>query len=271
MDRNPQAKQMADESMVRTLAAQIEAIWPQEEPIVRASGWPANVLDVGCGTGEFTSRIARLFPAARVTGVDLVEASLELARARCADLGDRVRFARGDAYELAFADATFDFVGCRHVLQAIPDAPRVLGELVRVLAPGGRLHVIAEDYGMIHAVSPTVDLAKFWFEQPRAFARATGTDLHIGRHIAGHLSALSVRVEDVAIHYIAVDTLRVPRATFAAIFEAWRDGYVPALHEHVGTPEPELRAAFDATIDAIRDPNGYALWLVPLVTARRAS
>jgi hypothetical protein len=61
----------------------------------------------------------------------------------------------------------------------------------------------------------------------------------------------------------------VPRATFAAIFEAWRDGYVPALHEQVGTPETELRAAFDATIDAIRDPDGYALWLVPLVTARR--
>jgi ubiquinone/menaquinone biosynthesis C-methylase UbiE len=267
MDRNPQAAQMADESMVRTLAAQIEAIWPQEAPIVRANVAPAAVLDVGCGTGEFTSRIARVFPAARAIGVDLVDASLELARVRCADLGDRVRFARGDAYELAFADAAFDFVACRHVLQAIPDAPRVLGELVRVLAPGGRLHVIAEDYGMIHVVSQRVDLAKFWFETPRAFARATGTDLHIGRHIVGHLSTLPVT--DVAMHYIAVDTLRVERATFAAIFEAWRDGYVPAICEHVGTPEVELRASFDATIDAIRDPNGYALWLVPLVTARR--
>ncbi len=267
MDRNPQAKQMADESMVRTLAAQVEAIWPQEEPIVRASPAPSQILDVGCGTGEFTSRVARLFPAARAIGVDLVDASLDLARARCADLGDRVRFARGDAYELAFADGAFDFVACRHVLQAIPDAPRVLAELVRVLAPGGRLHVIAEDYGMIHAVSQQVDLAKFWFETPRAFARATGTDLHVGRHVVGHLSKLPVT--DVAMHYIAVDTLRVPRATFAAIFEAWRDGYVPALHEYVGTPEAELRAAFDATIDAIHEPKGYALWLVPVVTARR--
>jgi ubiquinone/menaquinone biosynthesis C-methylase UbiE len=266
MDRNPQAKQMADESMVRTLAAQIEVIWPQEEPIVRANA-AAKILDVGCGTGEFTSRIARLFPAAQVTGVDLVDASLELARTRCAELGDRVRFQRGDAFELAFADGAFDFVACRHVLQAIPDAPRVLAELVRVLAPGGRLHVIAEDYGMIHAVSQHVDLATFWFETPRAFARATGTDLHVGRHIVGHLRALPVA--EIAMHYIAVDTLRVPRATFAAIFEAWRDGYVPALVEHVGRPEAELRAAFDATTEAIRDPNGYALWLVPVVTARR--
>jgi ubiquinone/menaquinone biosynthesis C-methylase UbiE len=266
MDRNPQAKQMADESMVRTLAAQADAIWPQEEPIVRACT-PTRILDVGCGTGEFTSRIARLFPAARATGVDLIEASLALARTRCAELGDRVTFQRADAFELPFGDAAFDFVACRHMLQAIPDAPRVLGELVRVLAPGGRLHVIAEDYGMIHVVSPKADLAKFWFEVPRAFGRATGTDLHVGRHVVGYLRKLPV--DDVQMHYIAVDTVRVPRATFAAIFEAWRDGYVDALHEHVGRSLSEIRAAFDATIDGIRDPDGFALWLVPLVTARR--
>jgi ubiquinone/menaquinone biosynthesis C-methylase UbiE len=267
-DRNPQAKQMADESMVRTLAAQIDAIWPQERPIVAAyDPPPARILDVGCGTGEFTSRIARELPHATAVGVDLVESSLELARARTADLGGRVRYERGDAYELAFGDASFDLVACRHVLQAIPDAPRVLAELVRVLAPGGRLHVIAEDYGMIHAVSSKVDLATFWFEAPRAFARATGTDLHVGRHVAGHLRALPV--DDVRMHYIAVDTVRVPRATFAAIFDAWRDGYVEPLAAVLDRPEAEVRAAFEATIDAIRDPNGFALWLVPLVTARR--
>jgi ubiquinone/menaquinone biosynthesis C-methylase UbiE len=267
-DRNPQAKQMADESMVRTLAAQIDAIWPQEQPIVAAyAPPPARILDVGCGTGEFTSRIAREFPRATAIGVDLIDTSLELARRRCADLGSRVRFERGDAYALGFDDASFDLVACRHVLQAIPDAPRVLAELVRVLAPGGRLHVIAEDYGMIHAVSAKADLAKFWFEAPRAFARATGTDLHVGRHIVGHLRALPVG--DVRVHYIAVDTLRVPRATFAAIFEAWRDGYVEALAPVLDRPEADVRSFFDATIDAINDPDGFALWLVPLVTARR--
>jgi ubiquinone/menaquinone biosynthesis C-methylase UbiE len=271
MDRNPQAKQMADESMVRTLAAQADAIWPQEQPIVAAYA-PNRLLDVGCGTGEFTSRVARLFPKAAAIGVDLVETSLELARTRCADLGNRVTFQCGDAYELPFGDGAFDLVACRHVLQAIPDAPRVLAELVRVLAPGGRLHVIAEDYGMIHVVGrrlgTQVDLAKFWFETPRAFARATGTDLHVGRHVVGHLRALPV--DDVRVHYVAVDTLRVPRETFAAIFEAWRDGYVEPIAAHVGRPAAEIRAAFDATVDAIRDPEGFALWLVPVITARRA-
>ena len=51
---NPQGRQMADESMIRTLAAQIEAIWPQEKSLINFYRLPRNarVLDVGAGTGE---------------------------------------------------------------------------------------------------------------------------------------------------------------------------------------------------------------------------
>ena len=57
---NPQGEQMADESMIRTLAAQIEAIWPQEKTLIDFYRLPRNarVLDVGAGTGEFSARIA---------------------------------------------------------------------------------------------------------------------------------------------------------------------------------------------------------------------
>src|SRR4051812_27534548 len=69
-DRNPQAKEMADESMVRNLSAQAEAIWPQELPLVRRYS-ARDILDVGCGTGEITVRLAAEFPDARITGIDL--------------------------------------------------------------------------------------------------------------------------------------------------------------------------------------------------------
>src|SRR5678815_5917732 len=54
IDLNPQAAQMADESMVRTLAAQAQAIWPQEAPLLLRYRLPQEpaVLDAGCGTGE---------------------------------------------------------------------------------------------------------------------------------------------------------------------------------------------------------------------------
>src|SRR4051812_11732510 len=98
-----QAKEMAHESMVRNLAAQAEAIWPQEEPIFdRHPVGEGAVLDVGCGTGEITARLAEKFARASFVGLDLEEPHLERARARCAAFGARVRFERGDALALPY-------------------------------------------------------------------------------------------------------------------------------------------------------------------------
>jgi Methyltransferase domain len=112
---------MADESMVRNLAAQAEAIWPQEEPIFeRHPPGCGAVLDVGCGTGEITARLAEKFPNASFTGVDLEGTHLARARVRGASFGSRVQFEVGDALALSFADATFDLVVCRHLIRQFP-------------------------------------------------------------------------------------------------------------------------------------------------------
>jgi SAM-dependent methyltransferase len=254
---------MADESMVRNLAAQAEAIWPQEEPIMRTHGDPRAILDVGCGTGEISSRLAALFPQAHVTGVDLIEPHLALARQRYAALADRLAFQQADAFELPFAERSFDLVVCRHMLQAVPHAERVIAEMVRVARPGAKLHLLVEDYDMIHA-SGANDVSSFWHVGPRVFGGATGTDLFVGRNVHRHLRALPV--EDVRTHYVIVDTERVPRETFAAIFTAWRDGYADDLAAPLGWAPADVRAQFDATIESVR--TGYAVWFVPVVTAR---
>src|SRR6266550_960702 len=173
-----QAKEMADESMVRNLAAQAEAIWPQEEPIFMRHPPAGDVLDVGCGTGEITARLAAKFPSASFVGVDLEEPHLMRARARCAESGSRVRFQVGDALALPFDDASFNFVVCRHLIQAVPDPSRVLQEIRRVLRPGGRMHIIAEDYGMLFCHPTTLDSDGFWQRLPPRYAAAVGCDLH---------------------------------------------------------------------------------------------
>ncbi|MEO8846597.1 MAG: methyltransferase domain-containing protein [Kofleriaceae bacterium] len=263
MDRNPQGREMADESMVRNLAAQALAIWPQEQALFQRYA-PSSILDLGCGTGEITSRLATLFPAATAIGVDIIEAHLALARDRYASFGERLRFTTGDAFELAYPNASFDLAVCRHVLQSVPEPERVLAEMVRVTRPGGYLHVLAEDYGMITAPSAAFDTAKFWFEAPLAIGRAMGCDNHIGRHTWGHLAKLPV--DDIRIDYLHIDTLRVPREYLVSIFTAWRDGYVPVIVELTGMAEVDVRAAFDATIEAAR--TGYALWTIPIASAR---
>jgi 2-polyprenyl-3-methyl-5-hydroxy-6-metoxy-1,4-benzoquinol methylase len=100
-DLNPQARQMADESMVRGLRAQAQAIWPQEVPLIRRYALPAEarILDAGCGTGEITSRLAELFPQARVLGVDIIDSHLELARSRYRELAPRLAFEHQSIFE----------------------------------------------------------------------------------------------------------------------------------------------------------------------------
>lgn len=264
-DLNPQREQMADESMVRNLAGQAEAIWPQEEPLFRRYGLAEDIriLDAGCGTGEVSSRLATLYRKSTVLGVDIIESHLELARRRFAAFGERLRFEHRDLFALGLPERSFDLVVCRHVVQAIPDAPKVFGELVRVTRPGGRLHVIAEDYGMIFFPEEALDPSVFWHEGPVQFGRSTGTDLHVGRRAWSHLRALGLR--DLTVDYLVVDTVRVSRNTFAAIWEAWRDGYAEAISKHTRFSLQEARAYFDQMIATIRDETKYAAWIVPVV------
>ena len=259
---------MADESMVRNLAAQAEAIWPQEEPIFdRHPPGIGSVLDVGCGTGEIVERLATKYPQATFAGVDLEEQHLERARLRCARFGSRVRFQAGDALALPFDDQQFDLAVCRHMLQAVPDAPRALGEIRRVLRAGGRAHLIAEDYGMLWCHPTELDADGFWQVIPPRYAAAIGCDLHIGRKMFTLLQDLKMR--DIAVDYIVVDTLRVPRDTFARIWEAWRDGFAESIAQHSGISPEEIEQRFREMIDCARDPHGYALWQVPLWTAAK--
>jgi len=267
-DLNPQAQQMADESMVRNLAAQAQAIWPQEAPLFGryALAADARILDAGCGTGEAASRLAELFPNASVLGVDIIDAHLELARSRYRSLAARLSFEHQSIYDLEAADRSFDLTVCRHVIHSIPYPERVLAELTRVTRPGGRLHLIPEDYGMLHFQRGALDPQDFWHVVPARFGAATGTDLFIGRNIFGILAAMGL--EAITIDYIVVDTLRVPRQTFAAILEAWRDGYVDPIAELTPITRDQALAYFEQMIADIRDPRRYAVWMVPVVSAR---
>ena len=102
-DLNPQAKQMADESMVRTLdgagARHLAAGGPAAPGATRSRPKP-RILDAGCGTGEAASRLAELFPRARVLGVDIIDDHLERARSRYAKLAPRLAFEHQSVFEL---------------------------------------------------------------------------------------------------------------------------------------------------------------------------
>ena len=96
---------------------------------------PARVVDVGCGTGDLTERLARE-AAVPVVAVDLSRRMAELARAR------GLPTANADIGRLPFPDGTFDRVTVAFGLRNMTRKEVALGEMYRVLKPGGMALVL---------------------------------------------------------------------------------------------------------------------------------
>lgn len=111
----------------------------------RPSGLPvaADLLIAGCGTGREAALWSLRFPDARITAIDISEASLAYARERCGALGlDRIDFRRLDLQSVAELDKAFDFISCSGVLHHLPDPEGGWAALTAILKPGGVMRVM---------------------------------------------------------------------------------------------------------------------------------
>jgi ubiquinone/menaquinone biosynthesis C-methylase UbiE len=99
-----------------------------------------RVLEIGCGTGNLTTRVKRAHPAVEVTGSDPDPRTLERARCKAND----IRFERGYAERLPYADGEFDRVLSSMMLHHVKEDAKTAAaeEIFRVLRPGGRLHLV---------------------------------------------------------------------------------------------------------------------------------
>lgn len=106
-----------------------------------ALGDQDRVLDVACGTGAFSRAFARaVAPGGLVVGLDASATMLE--RAAAAEHLVNLAYVRGDAIHLPFRDGSFDAVCCFAALYLIDDPWRAIDEIVRVLAPNGRVALL---------------------------------------------------------------------------------------------------------------------------------
>jgi SAM-dependent methyltransferase len=174
---------------------------------------PRRVVEVGCGTGVFAARCASEL-GCDVVAVDSSPAMVEEARAR------GVAAILGDVRDLPFEDGAFDCAVALWMLHHVDDRDRAIGELARVLRPGGRL--VATGNGLGH-------LAELWeligFDYSGSpFGLENGA-----RQLGSHFAAVATR--EVATRAVFGD-----RAAAAAYLESMERHDLAALLPDAGWP-----------------------------------
>jgi ubiquinone/menaquinone biosynthesis C-methylase UbiE len=148
-----------------------------------------KLLDIGCGPGTITADLARLVAPGHVLGVDRAVEVLDTARALLGDEApDNLSFAVGDVYALDQPDGSFDVVHAHQVLQHLSNPVAALGEMRRVLTPGGVLAVRDGDYGAF-VWAPQDPLLDRWREVYDGVTRHNRAEPDAGRHLPAWVRA----------------------------------------------------------------------------------
>jgi SAM-dependent methyltransferase len=121
-----------------------------------------TVVDIGCGAGmDLLLAARRVGPDGRAIGVDMTEAMIERARSSAASAGlKHVEIRKGDATAMPVSDGSVDVVISNGVLNLVPEKELGFAEILRILKPGGRLHLadIALDYELSEDIRRNIDL-----------------------------------------------------------------------------------------------------------------
>jgi ubiquinone/menaquinone biosynthesis C-methylase UbiE len=163
----------------------------------RAQG---QVLEVAIGTGLNLPH----YPAdVTITGIELSPAMLAIAKQRAADLGRDVDLHTGDAQALPFPNEAFDTVVCALSLCTIPDPATAIGEMRRVLIPGGRLLLldhVASTWPPVRAVQWLLErvtiraAGEHFTRRPLPLVEASGFDIvEVERLKAGSIERILAR------------------------------------------------------------------------------
>ncbi len=153
-----------------------------------------RVLEVGSGLGLLAVEVASR--AVRVTGIE--HAGAQLAEAQRRSSAPNVEFVQGDAHALPFADASFDLVYCRYVLEHLADPGRALTEMRRVLRPGGRVAVQENNIEINRFHPPTPRFDALWAKFGRLQSQLGG-DASIGLRLFPLLKGAGFRSIELSI------------------------------------------------------------------------
>ena len=187
-----------------------------------------RVLDVGAGPGFLVAEMAQqVGPNGHVTGLDISDSMVALARQRCAQgpIASRTAIVKGDAAALPFPSGSFDVGVSTQVYEYVPDISTALAELHRVLRPGGRALILDTDWdSMVWHAHDQARMQRVLTAWKERFA-----DPHLPRTLAPRLGDLGfkVRSREVLVLFNPVydpDTYSLTNGRIMADFVVGRQG-----------------------------------------------
>ena len=132
----------------------VSVLWPDQQPRPGT-----KLIELGCGPGFYSRKLARRFPQLSVTGIDRSERQILAARARARSEAIRnCVFERVNALEIPWDNGRFDVLITSRLFTVLRDPQRAIGEMFRVLRPGGRCFIAEPRY----AFSASIPLVTMW-------------------------------------------------------------------------------------------------------------
>ena len=130
--------------MNRFLSMGIDTYWRKAAIRKLTVSRPHRILDIATGTGDLAIMAARQFPEAQITGIDISTGMLERGRQKIANLllNKQIELLEGDSEAINFTDGTFDAVTVAFGVRNFANLEKGLGEMHRVLKPGGRVVIL---------------------------------------------------------------------------------------------------------------------------------
>lgn len=149
-----------------------------------------RIVDMGCGTGYWTQRLAERYPAAQLAGLDIAPGMLEQARQR---YGEGIHWQQGDAAALPFSECSVDLVFSNLAVQWCRDIGAVMKAIYRVLEPGGHAHITTLLPGTLAEIA-------FAWQRPEALLQ-TPNQISVAVAIAESGLTINRQTANVARYY----------------------------------------------------------------------
>jgi ubiquinone/menaquinone biosynthesis C-methylase UbiE len=253
------------DNFIPLLRTQTRLLWPLEKEILVKHGLKSGmkVADICCGCGDVALLIAKELKPSIVVGIDHSLPGVTYAgRLQKEFEVSNVDFKLGDATALMLDDDLFDFVICRLSIQIFSKPEEILKELYRITKPGGTVYLIGEDYDLIVGY-PNAESIRRVYDKAAVYGKQMGMDLYNGKKLFSFLANMKLR--DIKIDYIHVDTNNSSREDLAGMITSWRFFSADTIGKRLNISHAdydELLKGYDDHIQTINNPLGYTIWTV---------